>query len=1088
MAPLSKLTHSSSLRLQNHAVEYTATHPPDAEQGSISKPVDRSPAIHDHVRPGTIVRRFLSRCSEKLSSTSFGSALGPHIPDRLQDPTMHLINVKTFKLEEFHGDKTPSYAILSHTWGNDCEELTFRDVKGGEIDKPGIGSLKFRGCCRQAETDGHTHAWIDTCCIDKTNLVELSEAINSMFPWYRHASVCYAYLSDVPEVDNPQKDGSKFQTSRWFKRGWTLQELLAPELLKFYNSEWRCLGNKKSMSAVIEKITGVPRQFLLGITELHTASVAQRMSWAAQRDTKRKEDLAYCLLGIFDVAMPMIYGEGGDRAFFRLQEQIMKTTRDDSILAWGLSTEEPCISDSSQITAGRILAAAPSDFANSGQIVSRSTMSLQSLGCSLRVHLSLLSTSTGKTIGLLGCGPEHDIHKVVGIPLAKMTSGSSDEYVRPRGCHSVLRPITASSASPEPVHIKNDSQSKKSTKANKQYWLYDDGFAEVNLDLVDVAPRSCWDKEGALITSTTQSDVAAHRILAQFRHGEEGSRDFVIVLELEEQGTCTEAQCCVMICSRNTSLEKLAGKLQYMTQKASGKRSASNGLLHLHVTLEPDAQQPMFIIRPEAMPHPPDVTIDATVELQKLDLILEFVRILEEKGQNDAEEERWLHAQKRWDEYRHIKSGEDGYKLERMDGWTPLRFAAESGYVEMVGLLLDKGADVAVANKDGWTPLIAALSKGHVDVVRLLLGKGADLEASDQNGWTPLSRAAGDGHAAVVELLLDRGVEIEAKDTCSWTSLHFAAKNGHLDVVELLLDRGARIEAKNADGWTPLHCAASNGHLEVVKLLLDRGAGIEAKETCSWTSFHFAVLNGHLEVVELLLDQGAEIEAKSICSWTPLHYAASNGHLEVVELLLDQEAEIEAKDICSWTPLHYAASNGHLEVVELLLDRGAGIEAKNADGWTPLHRAASNGQLEVVELLLDRGAGIEAKDTCSWTSLHFAALNGHLEVVELLLNQGAEIEAKDICSWTPLHYAASNRHLEVVELLLDRGAEIEAKNADGWTPLHFAASNGHLEVVKLLLDQGAEIKAKNADGWTPLHCAASNGHLEVVKLLKTYLR
>jgi len=131
-----------------------------------------------------------------------------------------------------------------------------------------------------------------------------------------------------------------------------------------------------------------------------------------------------------------------------------------------------------------------------------------------------------------------------------------------------------------------------------------------------------------------KSDGATHRILARFRHDETGSRDFVIVLEVKEQGTCHEALSCVMTCCRNTSLEELATKLQYMTQKASGKRSASNGLLHLHVRLEPVAQQPMFIIRPKAMPQPPDVTIDATVELKKLDLILEFARVLEDGGQN----------------------------------------------------------------------------------------------------------------------------------------------------------------------------------------------------------------------------------------------------------------------------------------------------------------------------------------------------------------------------------------------------------------------------------------------------------------------
>ncbi|KAI3327358.1 hypothetical protein HD806DRAFT_391073 [Xylariaceae sp. AK1471] len=773
---------------------------------------------------------------------------------------MRLINVKTSKLEEFLDD-TPPYAILSHTWGDDREELSFLDVQEGRTNKPGIGSVKFRGSCRQAEKDGLGYVWIDTCCIDKASLVELSEAINSMFRWYRRASVCYAYLSDVPSDTNPRKHGSKFWTSRWFRRGWTLQELLAPEHLRFYNSEWSDLGNKGSMRAVIGKITGVPRQFLLGITELHTASVAQRMSWAAQRDTKRREDLAYCLLGIFGVTMPMIYGEGGDQAFFRLQEQIMKTTRDDSILAWGLSVKEQRTSDAGQVTTGRILAAAPSDFANSGQIVPRnqSTTSLNSLdisGGSLRIYLSLLTTSTGQIIGLLSCGPEHDTQQVVGIPLTLVTSGSSDEYARPRGYYSVLQPITAPSALPKLIHIKNDSQSKKSADADQQYWLYDDAeFAEFNLELIDVEPQSCWHKERAMIISTVASSSSASRqTLARLRHNEGGSRDFVVVLELT-QGTCTEAQCCVMICSRNTSLEELARKLRYMEQKASGKRSASNGLLNLHVTLEHDVQQPVLTIKPETLPHPPDVTVDATVELRKLDLILELAQVLEEKEQCDATteeldqkakgESNWLeeikreremvedelkrlkekrrslaeeennraqkirhlterqanirekqehsskrlsNAQKRWHELWDIDGDEGSFELERMHDWKPLRWAAENGYVEIVELLLDNGADIAVTNIDGWTPLVAASTKGHIDVVRLLLDTGKmDANSKDNNSRTPLSWAAEKGHETMVKLLLEKGANINIEDKDSRTALSYAAGGGHEATVQLLL-------------------------------------------------------------------------------------------------------------------------------------------------------------------------------------------------------------------------------------------------------------------------------------------------------------
>ncbi|PKK49580.1 hypothetical protein CI102_7976 [Trichoderma harzianum] len=353
---------------------------------------------------------------------------------------MRLINTQTFKLKEFSHETIPPYAILSHTWGDDSEELTLRDVENGNIDKAGVGSIKLRGCCEQAQKDGLEYAWIDTCCIDKTNLVELSEAINSMFRWYNCASACYAYLSDVPEDDKPSERGSKFRTSRWFQRGWTLQELLAHKNLLFFNTKWQFIGTKGTISNVIKDITHVPRQFLLGITGLHIASVAQRMSWAAQRETKRPEDLAYCLLGIFGIAMPMIYGEGGEQAFIRLQEQIMKSTRDDSILAWGLSdgsnsslVSNEAITDSmlqNKARSGNVLATSPKHFENSGQIVCREQthnqlQSLDMFGGSLRISLSLFTSAiTGETLGILSCGPESSPHQATMGAVVDTADGS----------------------------------------------------------------------------------------------------------------------------------------------------------------------------------------------------------------------------------------------------------------------------------------------------------------------------------------------------------------------------------------------------------------------------------------------------------------------------------------------------------------------------------------------------------------------------------------------------------------------------------------------------------------------------------------
>ena len=212
--------------------------------------------------------------------------------------------------------EVPAYAILSHTWGLDGEEVTFRDLSDQTgTRKKGYAKIEF--CQRQAAKDGLRYFWIDTCCIDKSSSAELTEAINSMFRWYRQASKCYVYLSDVPDGDK-----SAFGESRWFTRSWTLQELLAPEIVDFFSVGGKRIGDKGSLERKITKATGIPSKALQG-QPLSGFGVGERMSWTTNRTATRKEDEAYCLLDIFDVHLPLIYGEG-ENAWVRLHEAIEK--------------------------------------------------------------------------------------------------------------------------------------------------------------------------------------------------------------------------------------------------------------------------------------------------------------------------------------------------------------------------------------------------------------------------------------------------------------------------------------------------------------------------------------------------------------------------------------------------------------------------------------------------------------------------------------------------------------------------------------------------------------------------------------------
>lgn len=238
-------------------------------------------------------------------------------------------------------------------------------------------TLKVREACRVAREHGYRYIWIDSCCIDKTSSSELSEAINSMHRWYRDASVCYAFLADVPSAPRSEirSPGSAFHRSRWFTRGWTLQELIAPRSLVFLSQSWAPLGTKESLLDIVETITGIDQDILRHHKSLDQASVARRMSWAARRRTTRVEDEAYCLLGLFGINMETLYGEGR-HAFFRLQERILIQIPDQSIFAWGLPFPRripppapPAVLDFTKLDA-TLFAQAPADFAQSGAISS----------------------------------------------------------------------------------------------------------------------------------------------------------------------------------------------------------------------------------------------------------------------------------------------------------------------------------------------------------------------------------------------------------------------------------------------------------------------------------------------------------------------------------------------------------------------------------------------------------------------------------------------------------------------------------------------------------------------------------------------
>jgi hypothetical protein len=232
---------------------------------------------------------------------------------------MRLLNANTFELREFH-DPVPLYAILSHTWGNPDDEISFQDIRDLSRARRKQAFTKIEGCARVALLNALEWIWVDTCSIDKSSSAELSEAIISMFRWYREAVLCFVVLEGTGEECEHQD----LAAARWFTRGWTLQELLAPTRLEFYSASWIFLGTRESLKNHITRATGIPENIFCGHVEFSNIPAGHIWSWTNRRQTTRPEDQAYCLFGIFDVSIPVLYGEGKDRAFGRLKEEIEK--------------------------------------------------------------------------------------------------------------------------------------------------------------------------------------------------------------------------------------------------------------------------------------------------------------------------------------------------------------------------------------------------------------------------------------------------------------------------------------------------------------------------------------------------------------------------------------------------------------------------------------------------------------------------------------------------------------------------------------------------------------------------------------------
>ncbi|CAH0046319.1 unnamed protein product [Clonostachys solani] len=719
---------------------------------------------------------------------------------------MRLISTSTYTLREFRDGEIPRHAILSHVWGE--EEVTLQDVVGSHATGK-QGYDKLQGCCSVAAANGFEYAWIDSVCIDKTSSAELSEAINSMYYWYEEADVCYAYLADVTAT-------YEMASSKWFTRGWTLQELIAPRSMIFYDKDWQVLGTKEELGEIISACTRIPRSILSGEGDLMSQSIAQRMSWASQRKTTRIEDRAYSLLGIFGINMSLIYGER-ENAFIRLQEEIMRISDDQTIFAWR-----------SRDHRGGLLATSPDAFSDGMNIVrfdKDDTVDEPPTSNSqgIHLHVNFLGVKVrGVGLAILHCCDTADRAKPIAIYVRDLDF-KMKRFERFQSHLAV--PIDMASYSPSRFAIRHICVQRgnllRQRRAKEESSF---GVGDISNESAEIAVKR-FPGAGGLVEAASA-----------------GYSDVVWLLltlsDIEAEikaGNLSEVFWAAAEYGHAKVLEILVGRSHFPINKVAKNDEGETLLVGAVRGGSLDAVELLMNAGLEPISYPRQSALAYAAMIGREDM----VRLLVERGAN-------------------IGSIDTFHK-------TPLCHAVENGRTSVVRLLIEMGAasaDHGFAKKDAYsrTPLSYASEKGYVEIARMLLRNKEALEISNQGLRTPLSFAAEKGNDSVVKCLLDSGADPLSRDVAGRSPLHFAVRDGHEGVVKLLIERSVTtLKIEDGGGKTPFFYAAKRGSLGLAQLLVDMGASIKTKDRLGKTPLSYAVEANDTETAQFLIENGAII-------------------------------------------------------------------------------------------------------------------------------------------------------------------------------------------------------------------------------------
>ncbi len=382
-------------------------------------------------------------------------------------------------------------------------------------------------------------------------------------------------------------------------------------------------------------------------------------------------------------------------------------------------------------------------------------------------------------------------------------------------------------------------------------------------------------------------------------------------------------------------------------------------------------------------------------------------------------------------------------------------YAALTGSLDRVKILLKKGADVNLADECDITPLHYAALSGNLELVQYLVEQGADVNSTDNEKKTVLTYAAQSGNLELVKWLVELGLDLNAKDYDNNTVLHYAAQSGNLELVQWLVEQGLDINAKGDDNNTVLHYAAQSGNVELVQWLVEQELDLNAKDDDNNTVLHYAAQSGNLELVQWLVKQGLDINAKGDDNNTVLNYAALSGNLELVKWLVEQGLDIQSAPLI----LNDAIRSRSIKMVQWLIDQGLDINSDLQYGQKPLHNAVLRDIPELVQWLVKNGADVNAKDNAGTTPISCVAVcpflndKESIELIQWFIEHGSNLKADGA---DVLTHSSLMQKKELVLWLINQGIDVNATNTRGETPLETVCDIIYdLEMVQFLVEHGA---------------------------------